>query len=478
MNPLGVAVAARSFRDGRAVRTAVFRHRRLAKSPIALVLWQLGGEPFAAAAIGYGRRRRDFTPTVAGDPVNRDLAFAALSRFADWFNPRFEEALSASALPDSAPQIVVANQATVQMIGSLGRRLAYLPLDGPHPAPSQLVRLGQHFLFLARHSRAAGQQLIVPMTDLLGMHWATPQSCMERQSLSALNAYIESTGNPAGFFAAMAAEDTVGPVPSGDDNKRLEPMVEEFNRRRNGRTDLTTVEALLAPIASHYGPLVFRTWELIWDCHARELQEPEAPSVQRRWIEDVSAHQRHMEWVNGYGHRRTRQTPKQAAETLVLLENAKALLDAEEACDDPLKMVPYLLENKAVQGRVVSFDRDHREICMKNRMRRPLLTLRSPEPCLMPTGKKLWWSENPSGQTWEVYEVVHHTDGGATVTLKLTTSAGTAPVPHIGAQACFSIHTTKAGWLPQLPDLEPWSHQPSEDQSEPESIEEIEEQKP
>ena len=477
MNQLSVAVAARSFREGRAVRTAAFRHRRLAKNPIALVLWQLGGEPFAASAIGYGRRRRDFTLTVAGDPVNRDLAFAALGQFANWFNPRFEE-VSSSVQPGLAPQIVVANQATIEMIGNLGRRLAYLPLDGPQPASPQLVRLGQHFLFLARYSRTAGQQIIVPMTDLLGMHWATPQSSLERQSLAALNAYIESTGNPAGFYEAMAAEDTVGPVPSGDDDKHLEPAVEEFNRRRNGSTDRTTIESLLPLIAAHYGPLVSRTWNLIWDCHARELQEPEAPSVERRWSEDVRAYQRHMEWVNGYGHRRTRQTPKQAAETLAVLENAKALIDAEEACDDPLKMVPYLLENKAVQGKVVSIDRDHREICTKNRMRRPLLTLRSAEPCLMPSGKELWWSENPSGQPWEVYEVVHNPDGGATVTLKLTTSAGTAPVPGIGTQACFSIHTTKAGRFRQLPDLEPWSHHAAEDLSEPEPIEDAEEQKP
>lgn len=474
MNQLGVVVAARSFRGGRALRTAVFRHRRLPKNPIALVLWQLGGEPFAAAAIGYGRRRRDFTLTVAGDPLNRDLAFAALGQFANWFNPRFEESLR-SVQPGLAPQIVVANQATVQMIGNLGRRLAYLPLDGPKPAPPQLVRLGQHFLFLARHSRTAGQQLIVPMTDLLGMHWATPQSFMERQSLAALNAYIESTGNPAGFYEAMAAEDTVGPVPSGDDDKHLEPVVEEFNRRRNGRTDRTTIESLLSPVAAHYGPLVSRTWNLIWDCHARELQEPEAPSVERRWSQDVGAYQRHMEWVNGHGHRRTRQTPKQAAETLTALENAKVLLDAEEACDDPLKMVPYLLENKAVQGKVMSINRDHFEVCTSKQVRRPLLTLRSAEPCLMPSGKKLWWSESPSGQPWEIYGVIHHPGGSATVTVKLTTSAGTAPVPRIGAQACFSIHTTATGWIPRLPDVEPWCHQPAEDAPEMEAIDDTEE---
>src|SRR5579863_8578431 len=90
MNQLDVALVARSFRAGRAIRSANFRHRRLVADPITLVLWQLGGEPFSAAAVGYGRRRRDLQLAVAGDPRNRDLAFAALLQLARWFNPEFE----------------------------------------------------------------------------------------------------------------------------------------------------------------------------------------------------------------------------------------------------------------------------------------------------------------------------------------------------------------------------------------------------
>src|SRR5438105_3862330 len=90
MNQLDIALAARSFRDGQAKRTALFRHRRLVSKPLAVVLWQLGAEPFSAAAIGFGCRRQDLQSVVAGDPRNRDLAFSALLRFARWFNPRFE----------------------------------------------------------------------------------------------------------------------------------------------------------------------------------------------------------------------------------------------------------------------------------------------------------------------------------------------------------------------------------------------------
>jgi hypothetical protein len=57
---------------------------------LAVVLWQLGAEPFSAAAIGWGQARAGLRIAVAGEPRNPDLAFAALLEFARWFNPRFE----------------------------------------------------------------------------------------------------------------------------------------------------------------------------------------------------------------------------------------------------------------------------------------------------------------------------------------------------------------------------------------------------
>src|SRR5262249_47824260 len=87
---LDVALAARAHRGGRALRTSAFRHRRLVQEPRSVVLWQLGAEPFTAAAIGWGTRPDRLGSAVAGDPRNRDLAFAALLKFARWFNPLFE----------------------------------------------------------------------------------------------------------------------------------------------------------------------------------------------------------------------------------------------------------------------------------------------------------------------------------------------------------------------------------------------------
>ena len=471
MNQLDVALVARSFRAGRAIRNANFRHRRLTVDPITLVLWQLGGEPFSAAAIGYGRRRQNLQMAVAGDPRNRDLAFSAMLQLARWFNAEFERYAgdrvvtsrgnAESSTARTAPQVIAANHATIEMIGRLGRRLAYLPTNGTNPAPAELVRLGQHFLFLHRHSRMAGQQLIVSLTDFLSQHWATPLSDIEKQSLAALNAYIAPPDGMNGFFAAAEQErESVGPVPSGEDDKRLDPLVREFNARRGNRTESPTIRPLLRPIEIHYRPLVERTWRQTWDAHDREAAWPEAASVERRWDADREAYTRHVDWISQDGRTRTRQSARQAAVRLQSLEDAKARLLAEEACDDPLKMIPYILQNKAVEGSVLRINTEYRELVNARSARRPLITILSPDACFIPRGRELWWTGATDGREYVVHDVQPDAGGGSVVTLKLATGYAATAMPRIGSRACFSVHSTGSRWFAKLPMTEPWSHRP------------------
>lgn len=481
MNHLEVALAARAFTSGRALRTAQFRHRRLVDGPLTVVLWQLGAEPFAPAAIAWGDRADGMELAVPGEPRNRDLAFAALLRFARWFNPRFENHAKdretfergerTISVARTAPQVVVANGATLTMLGNLGRRLAYLPTTGPHPADPQLVRLGRHLRFLWDRAAVPGQQLVVSLAHLLTRHWATAQSELERQSLAALDAYIDPPAGEHGFVAAARAEKApVGPVPDGDDDDRLLPLVLRFNELRNRSTDPAVVGPLLGPIEDHYRPLVEATWKLVWRCRDREASVAEARSVARRWDADRDAYTRHMDWMAKSGLRRTRQTPRQAAMTKHCLEEAQRVIEAEEACDDPLRMVPYLLAHKAVRGRVVAINLDYTELVKKRRSRRPLLTLHSHAPCLMPVGKELWLSAQPDTRRFVVHEVRPAPRGGSLVTLKLV-ARETAGLPALGAEACFSIHHTDRGYFKQLPPNDPWTHR-STVMSETASIEE------
>jgi hypothetical protein len=482
MNHLDVALGARAFAAGRAVRSSTARHRRLVPKPIVVALWQLGAEPFSAAAIGWGDAPARPHMAVAGEPRNRDLAFAALLEFAKWFNPLFEAHAAdretftrreyTFTVARAAPQVVVPNTATVELLGRLGRRLAYLPTDGPRPADPALVRLGRHLRFLWDHSHVPGQQLIVALTDLLNAHWATPQSAAERQSLPALAAFIDPPPGVTGFDAAATAElCPVGPAPDGEDEKRLMPLVERFNLDRKKSTDAAVIRPLLAPIADHYRPLLRRTWDLLWRCRDRELALPEARSVGRRWDADRDAYTRHIDWLARNGLRRTRQTPRQAATTLRNLEEAGRLVEAEEACDDPLRMAAYVLANKAIRGTVVAVDPTHKEPGPKRMVVRPLVTLRSPDPCLIPLGRELWWTGQPDGKEFVVEDVSPAPGGGSDVVLKLMTSSGTTAFPAVGERACFSVHSTRPEWLGTLPDDDPWTHSAATPPSPAEPIE-------
>src|SRR5262249_3257864 len=125
---------------------------------------------------------------------------------------------------------------------------------------------------------------------------------------------------------------------------------------------------------------------------------------------------------------------------------------------------------KAIEGRVVSIDFEHREVATVSRVRRPLLILASPDPCPIPGDRELWWTGHPTGKPWIVHTVVQRPDGSALVTLKLTTQS--APMPAIGDEACFSMHTTQGRPFQRLPAQGPWTHQPLVPPPTPASIEE------
>jgi hypothetical protein len=369
--------------------------------------------------------------------------------------------------------VVVANTASAELLGRLGRRLAYLGNTGTSPADPDLVRLGRHLLFLRDHSAVAGQQLLVTMTELLKTHWATAQSAPERESLAALDAWIDPRPGSTGFEAAARAEAlSAGPLAPGDTEEALQPLVERFNRQRSGRSDVETVRPLLAPLVEFYRPLVEAAWTLVWRCWARERELAEAHSVAGRWQIDRQAYTWHVDWLARCGLRRTRPTARQAAATLHRLERAGERLEAEEACDDPLRLVPALLTHQAVRGRVVCIDRQHREPGKTRSVARPLVTIASAQLCRMVPGKKLWWTEEPDGREYLVRGVRALPEGGSEVTLALQTSRP-GRLPGVGTQTCFSVYSTGSGYVPPLPHEPPWTHTTAVPVTPPEDIEEV-----
>lgn len=493
MTALDAVLAAAAHCEGRAQRRSTLRHRHLVDRPLVVVPWHLGAEPFTFAALAYGEEQDHFQLAVPGEPRNRDLLFAATLEVAEWFIERFEEPWSRRTvvedynrrreLAPEAPQLWVPNQGAVTVLAKLGRRLAYLPTEprdeGPPPADLRLVRLGRHLQFLAAHAVVPGQQLIVSATGLAGANWMTEQTPTERANLAALDAWIDPPADVHGFDAASAAEGTpVGPLPLPEVEKRVDRLMGTFNDARRSGPD-SEQRKRLSELGDLYEMLSQPAWELTWRVIERERSWREDERfLPRRWFADVDAYSRHLEWMNGPngGRRRTRQTVVQAIRSRRKAEEAKGLVEAEEAITDPIRMIPYLLDHKAVEGRLVRYDAGHREIKEGNKRPStvPIVHIRTDRPCLMPLGKKLWWTEAPDKVLAVVHELRRDVAGpGSIVALKIAQNLKEAgAMATTSGTVCFSQLTTKIHWAGSASETIPWTHRTVEHPAAAHDIEE------
>jgi hypothetical protein len=484
MSALDAALAAYSARDGVAYRRGNFRHRRLTAKPIAMVMFQLSGEPFTVAALAYGQSSSSFEQVTPGQPLDRVQLFEALLPVAIWFNQVFElpwgmrnevtigvrqpRTVQRASFP---PQLIVPNPGSVRALRNLGRRLAYLPTEategGPPPAPLDLVRFGRHLQFLARQHRESGQQLILDMVSLAADGWMTAQTSTERANLAALDAWIEPGLGRDGFMAASVAETiAAGPLPSPDQERDVELYMTQLDDAR--KTGDAGAEAQArADIAHLYRGLIEPAWAMMWRVRDREANHPEEPRFTPRRVDaDITQYSSHMEWMDGPvgGRRRTRDSVRGAIFARRRAESDVNLVAAEEACSDPLRMVTYLLDNKAVEGEVDPFDFDHVEVKPGNTRATsaPRIRLRTRYPCMIPIGRELWWTAEPA----RVHAIVEAVDAdptgaGSIVTLTITGGTRAATPLRTAISACFSILSTDSfsGYLP-IAATDPFTHVP------------------
>jgi hypothetical protein len=364
--------------------------------------------------------------------------------------------------------VIVTNTGTVKLLGKLGRRLAYLPTEatpgGPPPAPDELVRFGRHLQFLARQHREPGQQLIIDMTTLLTDSWVTAQTVLERANLAAMDAWITAPAG-GGFKAAVMAERiSAGPIPSPDVERDIADRMEELNEARKANKGRAEARARAA-ITALYRDLVHPAWALLWRVRDREAAWPEEPRyTPRRVSEDVEQYSSHMSWMDGPvgGRRRTRDSVRGAIFARRRSETAVSLVAAEEACSDPVRMIRYLLDHKAVEGRVDPFDFEHKEVKPGNKRatNAPRIRLTTSWPSTVPVGKELWWTEESDKVRVVVESVTPDRDGpGSILTIKVIGGVSAAQPLRTSATACFSILSTRTfgAYLP-VADADPFTH--------------------
>ena len=470
LSSLDALLPALAAEQGRAQRSASMRHRHLSDDAVVVLPYQIGGESFAVGAVMWGRTRSKPTIVIVHDPRDRQEFYNSIVPFTDWIDEYFHSFADDRdtrtartgrewSTTRRAPQVIVPNAASAQLLGRTGRRLAFLGAS-KFTVPPSLIPAGRHLLFLRDQIRVPGQQVLLPLTDLLANHWSTPQTGAERLSLPALLAWIDPPGGNDGFAAAEVAENSisVGPVPPGEHDEKLYDLVTARRQRlREGKS----VSKIESQIQSLWERLLLPAWDLCWDAIEAESRWPEAPSVQRRWEDDRKAYTRHIDWQRTAGHRRLREKPLQAARRLTELEQALSQLETEEATDDPVRMIPYALRGSAVMGSIVRVDDTNRERSPGGQMRTyPIVTVRCTHECPMPIGKKLFWSSEPGGSGWVVVSITPAKDGSNTVTLRREkSSSSSTALPVRGATTSFS-ELSISGFQPLFPkeaDV-PWTH--------------------
>ena len=460
-----------SFADdfGKAMPTALFCHRHVVAEPAMIVPFRIGGESFAVAALAMGFSQADFDPLVVPDPRNRALFFDRITPFAKRFDQWFMSFASdrdEDEVAIAAPQLIVPNRASASLLASVGRRLAYIGAGG-YPVDPAVIATGRHLQFLKEHLRVAGQQLVLPLTDILATHWSTPQMAGEKLSLPALAAWVDPPAGVHGFDAALLAEtgDGVGPIPPAFRDAQLFGLVETFAAATKAG-DAATASAAEIGIRAHWTPILRTAWGVCWEALAQIRTLPPAASTTQRWRQDCVAYTRHADWQQKVGRRRVRPTARQAAETHGQLETAQNQLTAQEAIDDPLRMAPYVLRDEAIIGTVVAIDPDHVERSQKGQRRKyPLVTIETPDPCGVSVGKQLWWTGEPNkDRPWIVREVLQPSRGSQhwRITLRrMNAATNRTPLPKNCGSATFSVHNLDdyQARYPAEADV-PWTHRP------------------
>ncbi len=479
MSLVPILMAAEAAARHSAVRRTAYRHRRLARDPFVVAVYNLPGEAAAPLAFYYGTDSHAGQLVVAAEPRNRAVRFAGINAFSAalvaYVAPYLvtEERLvgrrgsqRALEVALSAPQIAVANRATRDYLGvRLGRSLRYLGLGETHPVPEETLWAGAHLSWLAEYLHMPGQSIFVAATELLAGHLATGQSALEDENLVTLLAWIEN--EPGSGLARISKVERecvpFGPVADPKLDEKLEPHVRAFGRavRANDETAADRhrrqVENLVREPLTEAYHATYRALQIL-----RAI--PEAPGVQERWERDL------REW-SGYARRCAKGLPRfkrrhdalRAARLLETWSRAAEELAIREAYDDPLIMAEHDADGLCVSGAVVAVDLDHFEVKPGNKRKTlvPLLRIRSPSPPQLLVGDEVWWTGD--GRVRCAIRSIEERGGNWEVGLAvLENHKGGERLPSVHAHTVFAALSSFGGPPPEAPKEIPWTHRPAD----------------
>lgn len=467
---------------GKAQPLSRIRHHHLDGEPLVVVILNHSGEAAAplAAMVGTNRRRpRLLHVTHPRQRAQRMAFFAELAgELLDYIAACQRDTEAVPGGQDApvrqcftrAPQLLVANPATRDYLGLLGRATRFLPDDGPDAVDPAVRRLGQWLTFLTERAEIPGSSVLPAVTELLSWHWATGQSALEDTNLAAFVSWIDPPAPASAVEAARAAEDPLRHPPAGPatdpgfDNHVLQRCLAAIDHAREHGADAAdrAGAALRRELESQVRP----TWELVWR-GVRLLRglSGEAPSVGDRWREDRFAFTGFTEALEqGRSPQPRRDSAVAAARWLDRMERAQARFAARCALEDPFLLAERRLSGEAVAGPVV--DRDPGRLVTSaagGQLLRPRVVVRTGDPVRLGSGQRL----RLLGRDKLVGEIAAVEDDGeetlVTVDIVGGVGRGKAPspgsVPELEEELCL---TPGEDFAPtrEFPPLEetPWTH--------------------
>lgn len=476
MTTLDALLAAEAAVSGNAQRRSLVRHRHLSGAPLVIVAYRLAGEAGAPLGIMIGTNPGDSTLLVAPEPRNREMRFREvfnplatavgewLAGFSEREEPNSRKPRQLPAAKD-APQILVPNRATLDFIGSVfGRSLRYLRSSDDFLIPDETVILGAHASWFSQQSEVPGSCVLVAATDLLRRHWTTGQSDLEDEDLHVLLSWLDPPEGVTGGVAANSMEQSrvdgltpaIGPTPDASwDRDVLDRLLTEFNTRRAGDASVAIVGRLGGDIQAAVAEALFFSWEATWRAYSLLMALDPGRSVDERWRSDRYAWSSHLARVEqGRAYFRTRDSARQSAWMIKSREDAQQALDLGEALDDPLVFAGLMSAGDAILGDVVVVDTSNMEMgpSGRRRVRRPLVELKLTEPCVLPVGTTLRWTEEVKR-----FEAVLVRADSEQVVLKVTKGMN-GQLPAAGSTVGFLTLAATSYPAPSAPSEIPWTH--------------------
>jgi hypothetical protein len=154
--------------------------------------------------------------------------------------------------------------------------------------------------------------------------------------------------------------------------------------------------------------------------------------------------------------RRTRQSIAQAIASRARWEDSSTRLVAQQAYDDPLKMVDVLLTGQATIGTVSHVDADHRIQGPTNMVRRPRIELELAGSCPFLPGEAVHWDADPA-RNYEIETVQQRRGSGDLVTLLLL-NPGAPVIPVAGQVMCVATLSIEERFRGGSPSNVPWPY--------------------